>query len=94
MKTKTKFDDMLDEIMEALDANKENLDIHEPVEVVYGFFNVLGSEIYEENNVLGGITIPAVAMIGKKSSRIYLVSLKALLENHNNETLEDDKDED
>ena len=77
MNNSIKFTEKKEAILVAL-KSKKNLGINEPVNLIDGFIN---QPIYNEfsgNVVIGGPTIPMIALIGN-SGRIYFFALKALL---------------
>ena len=74
-----KFSDYREKILEALKEKGPSLGIQESVTLIDGFIN---QPIYKELTgafVIGGPTIPMVAVVGNKSGRIYFFALKALL---------------
>ena len=74
-----KFVDYKDKIIKALQDKHVSLGIQEPVTLVDGFFN---QPVYKEFTgafVIGGPTIPMIAVVGNNSGRIYFFALKALL---------------
>lgn len=73
-----KFSEYKDQITKALNNKGNSLGIQEPVTLIDGFIN---QPIYNEltgSFVIGGPTIPMIAVVGK-SGRIYFFALKALL---------------
>lgn len=86
--TKLNFDDLRDEIIKALDANKDNLGIDESTTLVNGFYDVPGGKTYEANSPSFGSFIPAVALVGDDSCRIYLIGLKKLFRKYGSKTLD------
>ena len=74
-----KFSDYKNQIIKALDDKKNFLGIQEPVSLIDAFIN---QPIYKEFTgafVIGGPTIPMIAVVGNNSGRIYFFALKALL---------------
>jgi len=73
-----KFSEYKEQITKALNDKGNSLGIQEPVTLLDGFIN---QPIYNEltgSFVIGGPTIPMIAVVGK-SGRIYFFALKALL---------------
>lgn len=74
-----KFTDYKDQIIKALNDKGVSLGIQEPVTLIDGFIN---QPMYKELTgafVIGGPTIPMIAVVGNNSGRIYFFALKALL---------------
>ncbi|PIU37414.1 hypothetical protein COT02_01015 [Candidatus Roizmanbacteria bacterium CG07_land_8_20_14_0_80_34_15] len=72
-----KFSEYKEQIVKALNDKGASLGIQEPVNLIDGFIN---QPIYNEltgSFVIGGPTIPMVAVVGN-SGRIYFFALKAL----------------
>jgi hypothetical protein len=79
---KIKFEDYKQKITEAIQANlKLNpIDGDDEFSLIEGFFNQpIQSEIAAGNILIGGITVPMVAIVGNKTRRMYFFPLKALL---------------
>ena len=80
MSTTLRFADYKDKLIAELEkSDLASLGINESVTLLDGFIN---QPIYSEltgNFVIGGPSIPMVALIGKTSSRVYFFALKALL---------------
>lgn len=75
-----KFSDHKQSILEALQEKGQSLGINESVNLIDGFIN---QPIYQEfsgNVIIGGPTIPMIAVVGN-SGRVYFFALKALLPN-------------
>jgi len=73
-----KFLEYKEKITKALNDKGTSLGIQEPVNLIDGFIN---QPIYNEltgSFVIGGPTIPMIAVVGN-SGRIYFFALKALL---------------
>jgi len=74
-----KFSEYKEQIIKALNEKKADLGIQEPVTLIDGFIN---QPIHNELTgafVIGGPTIPIIAVIGNKSGRLYFFALKAIL---------------
>ena len=72
-----KFSEYKEQIVKALNDKGASLGIQDPVNLIDGFIN---QPIYNEltgSFVIGGPTIPMVAVVGN-SGRIYFFALKAL----------------
>lgn len=73
------FDDIQDLLMEAL--NSRDMKIDEPVTLMKGFFNpTCRHELHSKDSfIMGGRTLPTIAVIGDESGQVYFFSLKRLL---------------
>ena len=79
---KIKFDDYKQKITEAIqDKLKQNpIKGEDGFSLIEGFFNQsIQNEIAAGNILIGGITVPMVAIVGNKTCRMYFFPLKALL---------------
>lgn len=79
---KIKFEDYKDKIIQAIDkiGTKEDVGINESVRLLDCFLSQPAlDELPKGWVIIDGATNPMVAMIGEKSSRIYLFSLLRLL---------------
>ncbi|ADG25270.1 TPA: hypothetical protein JBI72_01310 [Legionella pneumophila] len=74
-----KFTDYREKIIQELNNKKVFLGINEPVSLIDGFINQPIQQELSGNIVIGGPTIPMVAVVGNNSGRIYYFALKALL---------------
>lgn len=77
---KLKFEDVRDQIIEALQERSDAIGIKEPLILENGFFNDPLRGKIENAPIIGGdYWIPMVVLIGENSGRVYLFSLKELL---------------
>ena len=76
-KTTIKFQDIQDDLIKALKPLAK--DLNEEVNLIDGFISAEFLEELNDNPVLGGPTVPMVALIGEKGGRLYFYSLKKLL---------------
>lgn len=74
-----KFSDYKEKITKALTQKQPFLGISESVSLVDGFINQPIQQELSGNIVIGGPTIPMIAVVGNTSGRIYYFALKALL---------------
>ncbi|HAU0185367.1 hypothetical protein SC810_00065 [Legionella pneumophila serogroup 1] len=74
-----KFTDYREKIIQELNNKKVFWGINEPVSLIDGFINQPIQQELSGNIVIGGPTIPMVAVVGNNSGRIYYFALKALL---------------
>ena len=73
------FSKYKERITNALKQKQLNLGIHEPVSLVDGFINQPIQQELSSNIVIGGPSIPMIAVVGNTSGRIYYFALKALI---------------
>lgn len=80
--TPIKFSDYKQEIINALNSRRSSqLGIHEPITLIDGFINQPLQNEFTGGLVIGGTSIPMIAVVGSNSGRIYYFALKALLPN-------------
>jgi|FreactTroBogLake_1042271.scaffolds.fasta_scaffold14799_4 hypothetical protein len=72
-----KFKDIQDDLIKALKPLAK--DLNEEVNLIDGFISAEFLEELNDNPVLGGPTVPMVALISEKSGRLYFYSLRMLL---------------
>ncbi|HAT9215558.1 TPA: hypothetical protein JBC15_02140 [Legionella pneumophila subsp. pneumophila] len=65
-----KFTDYREKIIQELNNKKVFLGINEPVSLIDGFINQPIQQELSGNIVIGGPTIPMVAVVGNNSGRI------------------------
>lgn len=75
----TKFADKKQDILKELEKRLADSGISEDVTLIDGFVNQPVYMELTDSLVLGGPTIPMIMLLGKKSGRIYLFALKAIL---------------
>ena len=75
----TNFNDIRGEIQEALNSRSVHLGINEPVTLLDGFINVPIYNQLSRNVVIGGPTVPMIAVVGNNSGRVYYFALGQLL---------------
>ncbi len=76
-----KFSDYKEEILKALNEKVSSHGILEPTSLIDGFINQPIQKELTGAFVVGGPTIPMVAVVGNNSGKIYYFALKALLPN-------------
>ena len=74
-----KFEDLKQQIIDALNDRQKQLNIHEPITLIDGFVNQPLQKEFTGGLVIGGPAIPMIAVVGSNSGRIYYFALKALL---------------
>lgn len=73
------FADYRDRLIKALTAKGNDLGINEPISLIDGFIQQPIQQDISGAFVIGGPSIPMVAAVGNRSSRIYFFALKALI---------------
>jgi len=73
------FADVKQEILAALNKQREDLGITETVGLVDGFINNPLSREVSNTLMIGGPTVPMIILVGEKSGRVYPFALKVLL---------------
>jgi len=73
-----KFSEYKEQIIKSLNDKGSSLGIQEPVKLIGGFINQPVYNELTDSFVIGGPTIPMIAVVGN-SGRIYFFALKALL---------------
>jgi len=73
-----KFSEYKEQIIKSLNDKGSSLGIQEPVKLIDGFINQPVYNELTDSFVIGGPTIPMIAVVGN-SGRIYFFALKALL---------------
>lgn len=79
MSTTIKFEDVKSKLLKALEERGTSLGIKEGVTLVNGFISQPIMDEVKGAFVIGGPTIPMIAVVGNNSGRIYFFALKALL---------------
>lgn len=79
MSTTIKFEDIKPKLLKAFEKRGASLDINEGVTLVNGFISQPIMKEVKGAFVIGGPTIPMIAVVGNNSGRIYFFALKALL---------------
>ena len=75
----TKFSDYKEKIINILTQKQPLLGIPESVSLIDGFINQPIQQELSGNIIIGGPTIPMIAVVGNTSGRIYYFALKALI---------------
>ncbi len=73
------FADHRNKLIQALTNKGDALGINEPISLIEGFIQQPIQQDISGAFVIGGPSIPMVAAVGNRSSRIYFFALKALI---------------
>lgn len=79
MSNKIKFEDIKEDLLKALKEKGPRLGINESVTIINGF---ISQPVHNEMTgafIIGGPTIPMIAVVGDNSGRMYFFALRALL---------------
>jgi hypothetical protein len=74
-----KFEDVRQDILDALNKRRVKIKIEEPVSLLDGFVNEPVGKELSTSFTVGGPTVPMIMLLGKESGQIYLFALKAIL---------------
>jgi hypothetical protein len=74
-----KFADIKNQLCDVLEERIKDLGAKEKFTLIEGFFNQPIQNEISGNIMIGGPTVPMVAIVGNQSGRMYLFALKILL---------------
>ncbi len=76
-----KFEKVKDKLVGAIDERKSFLGFTEPegLTLVDGFFNSPFQKEMSSSFVIGGPSLPMIAVVGNKTGRVYFFAVKALM---------------